>query len=245
MNLVKTKSFELALYTKGDPDSAKLAIVTPGRLDCKDYAHNTSLVDFLAAKGFFALSFDPPGTWESPGEISLYTTTNYIKAVNELIEYFGNKPTLLAGHSRGGTVAMLVGSRNPLVSSFIAILSSTGAPDAPDESRVVNGALISYRDVPPGTSKTEEHVRFDLPLHYFADGQQYDARGGLSSCTKPKLFFYSTKDDANELEKVGYGSSPEPKMIHALETEHDYRYHTEVLEEVNQVVGQFIDTYSL
>lgn len=245
MNLVKTKSFELATYSKGDPDSLKLAIVIPGRLDSKDYAHNTSLVDYLATKGYFALSFDPPGTWESPGGIEIYTTTNYLKVVDELIEYFGNKPTLLAGHSRGGTVAMLAGPKNSHVTAIIAILSSTGAPDAPDKSRIVDGALISYRDVPPGTSKTEEQVRFDLPLQYFTDGQQYDARSGLGMFTKPKLFFYSTEDDANQLEKVGYESSPEPKTIHPLHTEHDYRYHPEILKEVNDVVGKFIDEYSL
>src|SRR3989344_5911947 len=109
MNILKTKNFEVAVYIKGDPASAKLAIVTPGRLDTKDYLHNTSLVDYLANRGFYALSFDPPGTWESPGSIDLYTTTNYLKVVDELIEHFGNKPTLLAGHSRGGTVAMLAG----------------------------------------------------------------------------------------------------------------------------------------
>jgi pimeloyl-ACP methyl ester carboxylesterase len=242
--LVKTKSFEVAVYAKGDPASAKLAMVIPGRLDSKDYLHNTSLVDYLATRDFYAISFDPPGTWESPGSIDLYTTTNYLKLVDELIEYFGNKPTLLAGHSRGGTVAMLAGPKNPFVNSFIAIFSSTGAPDAPDESRIVDGAVISYRDVPPGTSITKEQVRFDLPLAYFEDGQQYDARPGLSACTKPKLFFYSTEDDANKLEKVGYESSPEPKMIHALKSEHDYRYHAEIVAEVNEVVGKFLDTYA-
>ena len=100
MKILKTKNFELAVYEKGDFNSPKLAIAIPGRLDTKDYIHNTSLVDYLASRGYFALSFDPPGTWESPGDMSLYTTTNLIKSVNDLIEFFGNKPTLLAGHSR-------------------------------------------------------------------------------------------------------------------------------------------------
>ena len=66
MNIIKTKTFELAAYTKGDQNSPKLALVLPGRLDTKDYIHNTSLVDYLSRRGYFALSFDPPGTWESP-----------------------------------------------------------------------------------------------------------------------------------------------------------------------------------
>lgn len=100
--LIKTESFNLAVYQKGSPDSKKLALVLPGRLDTKDYPHMRSHVDFLASKGYLALSFDPPGSWESEGDISLYLTTNYLKAVKELINHFGNKPTLLIGHSRGG-----------------------------------------------------------------------------------------------------------------------------------------------
>src|SRR3989338_3016633 len=119
MKIIKTKTFELAVYEKGDSNSPKLAIVIPGRLDTKDYIHNTSLVDYLASRDYFALSFDPPGTWESPGDIELYTTTNYLKAVDELIEHFGTKPTLLAGHSRGGTIAMLAALKNPHVTHFI------------------------------------------------------------------------------------------------------------------------------
>lgn len=110
MNLVQTKSFKLAIYSKGDKNSPRLALVLPGKLDSKDYPHMHSHVDYLAKKGYFALTFDPPGTWESPGDIKLYTMTNYIKAVNELIENFGNKPTFVMGHSFGGSIALYVGT---------------------------------------------------------------------------------------------------------------------------------------
>src|SRR3989338_7497483 len=120
--MVKTNSFTLATYQKGDPISSKLALVLPGKLDTKDYAHMRSHVDFLSNLGFLALSFDPPGTWESPGDISLYTTTNYLKAVDELIEYFGNKPTFLMGHSRGASVSMIAASRNPKIMAYAAVM---------------------------------------------------------------------------------------------------------------------------
>lgn len=247
MEIIKTKTFDLAVYAKGDPSSPKLAIVIPGRLDTKDYVHNTSLVDFLASRGFFALSFDPPGTWESPGDIELYTTTNLLKAVDELIENFGNKPTLLAGHSRGGTIAMLAGPKNPHVTNFIPIFSYYGAPSDPSDERVVYGKVMSYRDLPPGDIKTEEQKEFGLPLNYFEDGKQYDALSNLKNCTKPKLFFYGVEDDMNDPEDVkkAYEESAEPKMIHPLNSDHDYRYHPEIIEEVNKVVGLFLDKYSL
>ncbi len=245
MDLIKTKSFELAIYAKGDSNSSKLAIVIPGRLDTKDYVHNTSLVNFLSTKGYYALSFDPPGTWESPGDITLYTTTNYLKVVDELIEHFGNKPTLLAGHSRGGSIAMLAGPKNPHVTHFISIMSLYGAPSAPIKEDVVDGNLIELRDLPPGNSQTQEKKKYELPLSYFEDGEQYDALPGLKDCKKPKLFFYGKQDKENNPEdiKEAYRVAADPKMIHGLDSEHDYRLHPKVIEEVNEVIGQFLDKY--
>lgn len=243
MSVIKTKSFELAIYSRGNPSASQLAIVIPGRLDTKDYIHNTSLVDRLTDQGFFALSFDPPGTWGSPGSIELYTTTNCLKAVDELVEYFGNKPTVLAGNSRGGTVAMLAGSKNACVSHIIPIFSYYGAPSDPEPERVVDGKLMSYRDLPPGTERTKTQREFGLPLSYFEDGAQYNALSGLKRCTKSKLFFYGTKDVMNDPEDVkeAFEKSAEPKMIHAVNSEHDYRLHPEAVEEINRTIGEFLN----
>lgn len=245
MDIRKTKSFELAIYSKGSTSLDKVAIIIPGRLDTKDYVHNTRLVEHLASRGYLAISFDPPGTWESPGSIELYTTTNLLRAVDELVEYFGNKPTLLAGHSRGGTIAMLAAPKNPYVTHFIPIFSYYGAPSDPEKDRIMGGNVLSYRDLPPGAAKTKEQKKFELPLNYFKDGTQYNALPGLRNCTKPKLFFYGIKDDMNDPEdiKKAYEVSAEPKMIHALDSDHDYRYHSEIIEEVNQVVDRFLDSY--
>lgn len=244
MKIIKTNSFELAIISEGNSNSSKLAIVIPGRLDTKDYAQNPSHIKYLAGKGYFALSFDPPGSWDSPGTLELYSTTNYIKAVDELIEYFGNKQTLLMGHSRGGTVAMLAGPKNPHVRHMISVNSSYGGPidvDAPVPGEI----RASYRDLPPGTTRTKEKKRFDLPYHYFEDSEKYNALEGLKNSPKPKLFFYGTKDELTtaEIVKHMYDIAAEPKMIHELVTEHDYRLHPEIIEEVNEVTGLFLDKY--
>lgn len=243
--MIKTTSFELAEYARGDRRADKLAIVIPGRLDTKNYVHNTRLVDFLAGRGFYAISFDPPGTWESPGPIDFYTTTNCIKAVNELIELFGNRPTLVAGHSRGGTVGMLAGISNPHISHIISIFSSPGAPEDPEPERIVDGRVISYRDLPPGDSPTSEQQEFRLPLNYFVDGKGYNALPGLKNCSKPKLFFYAFDDDVVDPDGIreGYNVSAEPKMLHALRSDHDYRYSLEIMKEVNEVIGQFLNVH--
>lgn len=244
MNIIQTASFQLAVYQQGNEQADKFALVLPGRLDTKDYAHMHSHVDSLAERGYLALSFDPPGTWESPGGIELYTTTNYLKAVDELIEYFGNKPTLLVGHSRGGSNAMLAGTANPHVTHFVAVMSHTG-PTTVELPKAGEPTKISYRDVPPGTSRTKEQKAFALPATYFEDQAQYDATEALKDCTKPKLFFYGTEDvlvSRDDVRKV-YEAAGEPKTIHELNTEHDYRLHPEIIDEVNEVIGKFLEKY--
>ena len=245
MNLIKTKSFELSVNTRGNENSKRLALVLPGRLDTKDYACFDSHIEYLASKGFFALSFDPPGTWESPGGIELFTTTNYIKAVNELIERFGNKPTFLIGHSRGGTTSILAGASNPHVVGFVPIMATYGEPTPPDPEAKKADVKISHRDLPPGTSKTKEQREFALPINYFIDGEKYNVVEILKNCEKPKLLLYGTRDEFTEPERVKevFEMIPKPKMLHLLDTDHDYRYHPEITAEVNKVVGEFLDQY--
>lgn len=245
MNLIKTQSFELAVNTKGNENAEKIALFLPGRLDTKDYANFSSHLEYLASKGFFAISFDPPGTWDSPGGIELFTTTNYIKAVNEVIEYYGNKPTLLFGHSRGGATAILAGTLNPSVKALVVIMATYGKPSAPSAEALEKGFNFEDRDLPPGTQITKEQKEFKLPLNYFKDGGQYDPGAIFKTCTKPKLIFFSKQDEYTEPQRVNevYEAIPEPKMKHELNIEHDYRYHPEVFEEVNKIMGQFLEKY--
>ena len=240
MKIIQTKSFKLATYIRGDEKSPRLVIVLPGRLDTKDYLHMRNHVDYFAQKGFLALSFDPPGTWESPGSIEIYTITNYIKAVNELIAYFGNRPTVLMGHSRGGTIAMLVGASNKNATHIISVMSYPG-PSNIDEDTKQNGFHESQRDMP--FDKNQERKVFRLPLSYFEDGLLYDASNDLKKSDKPKLFILGTKDDVVKPEHVreAYAMSAKPKTLYELNSDHDYRHHKNLIDEVNEVVGEFLD----
>lgn len=242
--IIKTKSFELAVLARGDENAKKLALLLPGRLDTKDYACFPSHADYLAEHGFYAVAFDPPGTWESPGDLDLYTTTNYIKAVNELIEYFGNKPTLLMGHSRGAAVSIFA-SVNHAVVGIVPVMANFGEPTAPGEEAMQKGYKISYRDLPPGTSKTEEQKEFKLPIAYWTDGEQYNAGEILKTCNKPKLLIYGDQDEFTPVDVVKklFDEIPEPKMIKELHCNHDYRYSPEAIDEVNKELGKFLSIY--
>lgn len=204
-----------------------------------------SHAEYLANRGFFVLAFDPPGTWCSPGSIELFTTTNYLKAVDELIEYFGNKPTLLLGHSLGASVAILASMANPAIIGIIPIMANYGTPTAPSENTLQKGFQISYRDLPPGTSKTKEQKEFALPIAYWKDGERYNPVRALKKCTKPKLLIYGTDDEFTPPDTVRelYEAIPEPKMIKEINSTHNYRYHPGAIEEVNKTIGQFLDSY--
>lgn len=239
---IKTPSFELAVVKEGNEDAEKLMLCLPGRLDTKDYAHMRGHVAHFAKQGYLAVSFDPPGTWESPGDISLYTTTNYKQAVDELIEYFGNRPTVLLGHSRGGSLAMLAGCDNEHVTHIIAVMSHTG-PSGLKEEDIQRGYYRSKRDTPEGYAEPEKV--FKLPLAYFEDGKQHDILTPLKCSSKPKLFFYGAQDVLVTPEEVKeiYEAAAPPKELRELQCGHDYRRHPEKIEEVNTVVEEFLGMY--
>lgn len=240
---IQTQSFEVAAVSAGNPDSEKLAIVTPGRLDSKDYCHNVSHMNHFADLGYYAVSFDPPGTWESPGSIDMYTTTNVVRAVNELIWFFDQRPTLLFGHSRGGIVSMLVGSSNNVVTHMIAVNSGAGPPSR-DYGVIMGKPTKILRDPPPGQSESPEgdRVEFELPYEYYLDGDGYDVRPPLEKCPKPKLFFYGLRDSIvpPNLVMSIFNRSGGQKSICPLDTGHNYRYDAIVIDNINQQISKFL-----
>lgn len=245
MKIIKTKSFELATLISGNEDSKYLALLIPGRLDTKDYSNFKSHLQYLAKRRFLAIAFDPPGIWESPGSIDLYTTTNYIKSVNELIEYFGDHPTLLLGHSRGGAVSIIVAAENEAVIGLIAVMPNLGPPLTPDPKKIRNGYKMSYRDQPPGDNKTKKQKEFRLPIAYFEDGEKFNPADVLQNLQKPKMIIFGSKDELIDPETTRQIclKAPEPKIMKELNSGHDYRYSPEAIQRVNELVGEFVDKF--
>ena len=122
--------------------------------------------------------------------------TNYLKAINELIKYYGNKPTFIMGHSRGASMAILAGLRNPYISSFASIFSSLMVEGYKDKSDTAlwrkQGYLLEKRDLPPGGGpKIKE---FKLPYSFFEDQLKYNVTEDLRNSNKPKLFMLGKHD---------------------------------------------------
>lgn len=241
MQIIQTSSFEIAANFYGDPQAPKLAILMPGRLDTKDYANFVSHGEFLAEHGYFAIAIDPPGTWESPGGLGIYSTSTYLQSINELIGHFDNRPTLLLGHSRGGATAMLA-SANPAVEKLVVVNAAYGNPSEPDPDKVKDGLLIESRDIPPGNVRTSEQRLFNLPLHYFEDGAKHDPVGSFQAFRGPKLVVHANKDEFLSVSRVReiFATLSDPKTFLELDCAHDYRLSQEAIEIVNEALEKFI-----
>ncbi len=241
MNTLKLPSYDIAIYAQGLPSAKKLALVLPGKLDTKNYPHMRSHVDYLAEKGYLALSFDPPGTWESPGDIELYTMNNYLLAIQELITHFDNRPTVVLGHSRGGGMATLAGMQNKSVTHFISIMGGA----YPSDAWIKVDSKPSRRDMP--MTNPVMYKEFTMPHAFMDAGEVKDLSNDFENCTKPKLFILGTKDELITPEEVQsfYEKFANPKELYELDCGHDYRRYPDKIEEVNNVIGTFLATYSI
>ena len=246
MSLIKTASFHVAIYSKGNPNSSKFALIIPGKLDTKNYANMVSHVNYMANKGYFALSFDPPGTWESQGDIKIYTMTNYLKAINEIISHYGNKPTVIIGHSRGGRMAELAGAINPHVEGFVSIMGTLRQENINiKKDEWEEKYAVSLRDLPPGGGeKIKKHV---LPYSFYEDEINYQLTDEIKHSKKPKLFFLGKRDTIlnPQIIRDAYKLFSQPKELYELDSGHDYRLDLKIVDEVNNVIGNFLERYNL
>lgn len=239
---IKIPSFKLSVYQKGGTDSPRLALVLPALLDTKDYSHIQSHVNFLARQDFLALSFDPPGTWGSKDEQNTYTVSNYLKAVNEIIAYYGNRPTLLVGHSLGGRIALLAANSTAVTAIVMIMFSATPLRINNSVDHFDNwekqGSVTTYRDSP---DNSDEKVCFDMPYSFFEDSQSHDVTKALRTVRKPELFIIGTEDSAIPLEEAyeTYTVAAEPKELYKINCQHNYRKSPQHIHEMNRVMLQF------
>ncbi len=244
MSFIQTKSYKLAVYEKGDANAFRLAVVLPGRLETKDYIHVESHVNVLSELGFHAVAFDPPGSWQSAGAIEDYTVTNYLNALNELIEYYGNKPTFLVGHSLGGSIAALTGESNAHVTAFVGLMSLADGPRVTeDPDWKTDGKIVFFRDLPPGDRHTAEQKQYDLPYSFFEDALTHQTRIALQTCDKPKLFIigkYDTQNQTSQTPEI-YTTIAEPKQLVEIESPHGYRYSKSIISQINKLLKEFVE----
>lgn len=226
----------------------RLAILCSGKLDSKDYKHLVGLADSLSKQGYTVVRFDVTGIWESDGDISDYTTTQYLEDIKKVLDYMLRQANfthiLLGGHSRGGQVSILYASQDPRISLVLGIMPSskrTMTGQRYDEWKKT-GFRVSYRDLPNDKSRKRE---FRVPFSHAKDMDQYDVIEDVKRIKVPIIFVAGELDDVvlPEYVKEIFDNANEPKMFIIIPgIGHDYRYNDSEVEMVNEKILNQLDS---
>ncbi len=213
-----------------EEETGRLSILCPGYLDSKNYKGLKGLAETLSSKGYTVVRFKPTGTWESDGDISQYTTTQYLVDVKNVLEYMlrqkDYKHVLLGGHSRGGQVALLYAARDSRITVVVAIMPSSNKRAKNDERLMEwkkNGFSVSVRDLPDGKSGEK---RFRVPISYLEDMDNYDVVKDVKRIKAQTVFIAGELDDSCPVEMVReiFNSANDPKKFVIIPgIGHDYR----------------------
>ena len=218
----------------------RLAILCPGYLDSKDYDHLKILAEDLAKEGYTAVRFDPIGTWESDGDISDYTTTEYLKDVETVLNYMLKqndfKNILIGGHSRGGKISMLYAAKDKRIKKIIAIMPSSVVHMFDDErikAARETGFSVSKRDLPDDKNLTRE---FSVPISHFLDNKKYTILPVLNKIKAPLIIIAGELDQLEPPKdvKIIFDNANQPKKYILIKgVGHDYRKSKEEIRQVN------------
>lgn len=231
-----------------DAGSNKLAILCPGYLDSKDYQHLLRLAEVLCKNGYDVVRFDPSGTWESSGDITDYTITQYLADIQCVVDFMlaqkHYEKVLLGGHSRGGQVSLLYAAHDPRVTLVLGIMPSHGPITGERREKWKQSDVsISKRDLPTNRRQKRE---FRVPFTHVLDRDKYDAMNVVKKIHAPVIFVAGALDELVPPEEVNkiFDSANEPKKFLVLENiGHDYRLSDDEVALVNTKIMEQLKNY--
>ena len=201
----------------------KLAILLPGYLDSPDYLHFTIFTRRLNDLGYSVVRLDPCRVWQT-GDTNDYSISHYLKDVREVIDAHHShdlEEVILIGHSLGGFVSIIAGSRFPEVSKIIAL-----CPPARYDEYVKkwqdDGIRHSKRELP---QNPDEFRIFSVPLAFALDARTYSAIEAVKSLHKPFMLFIGLEDTVvspSVTEQLATAAS-NPYVIRKVGIGHDFR----------------------
>ncbi len=248
------KKIAASLHQPKGEDVHSLAVLLPGFLDSKDYAHLVRLGEDLAGVGFTAIRFDPTGTWMSEGKIEEYSPRQYLRDLKTILLYMKEKgeyvQILLVGHSLGGMIALLHAAKENDVDAVVAVMfpSSLTRPKQKQEWLAGwerDGSITSRRDDPSNLTNQREYT----VSHSFAgESTDLDVLKVIDQLRMPLLFLAAEKDDGLLVEEIKevYDKANEPKkFLEIKNVNHQYWNSKAQVKKVNKKVIQFLEEYSL
>lgn len=230
-----------AVIHESATETGRLAILCPGYLDTKDYQHLTDLAEVLQKEGYTAVRFDPTGTWESEGDISEYSTTQYLEDIKSVLEYmltrFPYKEILLGGHSRGGQVSILYAARDSRITQVVGIMPSS-RPVSGERRKIWEeaGVSVGKRELP---DDKDTKIEFNVSFSHVLDRDQYDTLEDVKKI-KASLVLVAGELDVlappNEVRDV-FDNANEPKIFMVADgIDHEYRHRPSEIAEINQLI---------
>ena len=240
-----------AVLNQPKQKSSKLAILMPGFLDSKDYPHLKQLAIDLANQDYYVIRFDPMGVWDSQGNISEYSVTQYLKDLMNVIKFSKEKypvnQIVLIGHSLGGMIALLYAALNKGdVHTVIGIMPppSQTRPKGFKKNLEIwkkNKQKISTRPFPNNSKKERQFI---VPYEYIRDSKKYNLLKLIKKIKKPFLLIAGELDDKvtpAEVKQI-FKAANQPKNLIVLKNViHDYRFYKTQIKSVNRKIIQFLE----
>lgn len=248
VQIASTNGMLSAVIHTPEVEGNKLAILCPGYLDSKDYKNIVVLAEDLTKRGYTVVRFDPTGTWDSEGDISKYTMSQCIEDIHSILydmreqkhlrDGTGYTETLIGGHSRGATVAILYAARDPGVTQVLAIMPQVGK-ESENLHRYVEwkktNDRVSYRDLPDDPDKKRE---FHVPFSFAQDADRYNVIKEVKK-TKAAVILVAgeldetcTPDSIKKIHENAIGVGSDFVTIPGID--HDYRHNEAQVKLVNE-----------
>ncbi|MCW8923673.1 MAG: alpha/beta fold hydrolase [Gammaproteobacteria bacterium] len=157
----------------------------------------------LAEKGYATLRFDFTGLGGSEGEFSQTGFSHNIADVLAAIEYLRQQhqvPTLLVGHSLGGTAILEAAIQTDEVQAVVTIAS----PSQPDHVLHHFGSALTLLEQGIPSSIEVAGQYYDIGPDFIEDLRSYDMQQRLQKLNRPALIFNIVNDalvnEANAVE---------------------------------------------
>ena len=184
----------------------------------KDYLPEKKITQGLAKNGIATLRIDFSGLGKSSGKFedsSFLTNIEDIEIAAKWLNEHYQSPSLLVGHSLGGTASLAVASKIPSVQA----IATVGSPA--DPSHILH-MLGDHLEEIAQNGKADVSFAgriFTVSQRFVDDVRSYDYVKNLNELDGHKLIMHSTSDQTVELKNAGeiYTHLKHPKSFVALD----------------------------
>jgi putative redox protein len=158
----------------------------------------------LAEQGIAVLRFDFTGLGNSEGDFALTNFTTDVADIHAAAEFLRNHytaPTLLIGHSLGGTAMLEAATTLDSVKAIVTIAS----PSQPDHVLHHFGHALTMLEQGIAASIEVAGRHYDIEPQFIEDLRRYDMQQHLASLDKPVLIFKVINDalvDAENADEI-------------------------------------------